>query len=49
MQDHCRGESCIRPANAPPQNIMQVNRNDLPQKGEHEVRPYGPWTVEPCL
>jgi REP element-mobilizing transposase RayT len=40
-----RPESCIRPSDSPLPNVMQVNRDDLPEMGEHKVRPYRkrPW------
>ena len=41
----CRGESCIRPASADPQNIIYSDERYQPEKGEHKVRPYEkrPW------
>ena len=37
----CRSESDIYPPITPPPNIMQVDPDLPPERGEHKVRPYG--------
>jgi putative transposase len=36
-----RGESCIRPSEAPPENLIYLDQSRHQDQGEHKVRPYG--------
>ena len=36
-----RGESCIRPSETPPENMIHLDQGRHQDQGEHKVRPYG--------